>query len=309
MDNQTRTSFIGSGINHSSDRDECLTRRNNNNLITFTKFLFLTIVILPIIDNQNFGIFAINPFKTWLVVVAVSTISYSSFLLQRVIKGKGGITLVALLGGAYSSTITTVALAKKSSLDRQNSSSYIGGMIVAAGMMYLRLALLLKIFNPGLAKQLIVPFIILGIIGIVGGFLRSLKKKSTVNPDDVQPTPPKGNPLELKAAFSFALLFIIITIMTKYMINYFGSKGVYTLAAIMGITDVDPFILSLTQSAGQSVPLTVASISILIAAASNNAVKGLYALIFGDHQTGRQGFYLLLLFSFLGLFPLLSQIF
>ncbi|MBE9045481.1 MgtC/SapB family protein [Pleurocapsales cyanobacterium LEGE 10410] len=289
---------------------EGLARRfSAEDIITFTKFLFLTIVILPILDNQKFGIFAINPFKTWLVVVTVSTISYSSFLLQRVIKGKGGITLVALLGGACSSTITTVALAKKSSLDRQNSSSYVGGMIVAAGMMYLRLALLLKIFNPGLAKQLIVPFIILGIIGIVGGFLRSLKKKSTVNPDDVQPTPPKGNPLELKAAFSFALLFIIITMMTKYMINYFGSKGVYTLAAIMGITDVDPFILSLTQSAGQSVPLTVASISILIAAASNNAVKGLYALIFGDRQTGRQGFYLLLLFSFLGLFPLLSQIF
>lgn len=287
---------------------EGLARRfSEADIITFTKFLFLTIVVLPILPNQNFSSFAINPFKTWLVVVAVSTISYSSFLLQRVIKGKGGITLVALLGGAYSSTITTVALAKKSSLDRQNSSSYVGGMIMAAGMMYLRLALLLKIFNSGLAKQLIVPFIVLGIIGIVGGFLRSSSQKTTVNPDDVQPTHPQGNPLELKAAFSFALLFVVITIITKYMISYFGSKGVYTLAAIMGITDVDPFILSLTQSAGQSLPLTVASISILIAAASNNAVKGLYALIFGDRQTGRQGFYLLLLFSFLGLLPLLIQ--
>jgi uncharacterized membrane protein (DUF4010 family) len=284
-------------------------RFSEEDILTFTKFLFLTIVVLPILPNQNFTIFELNPFKTWLVVVAVGTISYSSFLLQRVIEGKGGITLVALLGGAYSSTITTVALAKKSSLDSPNSASYVGGMIIAAGMMYLRLALLVKIFNSGLVKQLIIPFMVLGITGIVGGLLVSSKKKSTVNPDALRSTHPQGNPLELKAAFSFALLFVIITIITNYTITYFGSKGVYSLAAIMGITDVDPFILSLTQSAGKSVPLTVASISILIAAASNNAVKGLYALIFSDRQTGRQGCYFLLLFAFLGLLPLSLQIF
>ena len=88
------------------------------------------------------------------------------------------------------------------------------------------------------------------------------------------------------------------------MITYFGDRGVYSLATIMGITDVDPFILGLTQSTGTSIPITVASISICIATASNNAVKGLYARVFGDRQTGTQGCYSLLLFSLLGLFPL-----
>lgn len=176
---------------------EGLARRfSEEDILTFTKFLFLTIVVLPILPNRNFTIFELNPFKTWLVVVAVGTISYSSFLLQRVIKGKGGITLVAVLGGAYSSTITTVALAKKSSSDSINSASYVGGMIMAAGMMYLRLILLLKIFNFDLAKQLIVPFIVLGITGLVCGLLVSLKKKYTVNPDNLGSTHPQNNPLE-----------------------------------------------------------------------------------------------------------------
>lgn len=284
---------------------EGLARRfSEEDIFTFTKFLFLTIVVLPILPNQNFTHFEINPFKAWLVVVAVSSISYGSFLLQRFIKGKGGITLVALLGGAYSSTITTVALAKRSSTDSRNSSSYVGGMIMASGMMYLRLILLLAIFNLSLAKELVIPFIVLATIGIVSGLFISLSKKKKVNPDDVQPTHPQGNPLELTAAFSFAFLFILITITTKYMLSYFGDKGVYSLATIMGITDVDPFILGLTQSAGTSIPITVASISICIATASNNAVKGLYARIFGDRQTGKQGCYFLLLFSLLGLFPL-----
>lgn len=278
-------------------------RFSEDDILTFTKFLFLTIVVLPILPDRNFSVFQVNPLKTWLVVVAVSAISYSSFLLQRVIKGKGGITLVALLGGAYSSTVTTVALAKKSRLDSQNSSNYVGAIVIASGMMYLRLALLLVIFNSSLAAKLTIPFVILAIAGIIGGFLLSLRKSFPVNSNNTQQIHPTENPLELKAAFGFAFLFFLIKITTYYTIEYLGKSGIYTLAAIMGIIDVDPFLLSLTQSAGQSVPLAVASISILITAASNNAVKGLYAFIFGDRQTGRQSCLFLLLFSFLGLIP------
>jgi uncharacterized membrane protein (DUF4010 family) len=65
-----------------------------------------------------------------------------------------------------------------------------------------------------------------------------------------------------------------------------GKGGVYTLAAIMGVTDVDPFIMGLTQTAGASTTLHVAAAGIIIAAASNNVVKGIYALSFADRQTG-----------------------
>jgi uncharacterized membrane protein (DUF4010 family) len=73
----------------------------------------------------------------------------------------------------------------------------------------------------------------------------------------------------------------------------------------MGVTDVDPFILGITQSAGRTTPLSVASAAILIAAASNNVIKGIYAISFGDRQTGHQSCYLLLVLALLGLIPLL----
>ena len=72
-------------------------------ILTFSKFLFLTGVILPALPNKEFSQFHINPFKTWLVVVAISAISYASYVLQKVTKGQGGVVLAALLGGAYSS--------------------------------------------------------------------------------------------------------------------------------------------------------------------------------------------------------------
>jgi uncharacterized membrane protein (DUF4010 family) len=250
-------------------------------ILTFTQFLFLSLVILPILPNQAFGPFQINPFKVWLVVVAVSAISYGSFLLQRYRAGRGGVMLAALLGGAYSSTVTTVALAKRSQADPR-PRVYAGSMIMASGVMYVRLALLVSLFNSGLRQTLLLPFGLLGILGIaIGAFWAKSGKVGK----DVTPHPhlyPTQNPLELKAAFLFAGLFVSMVVLTHYVVLYLGNRGVFTLAAIMGVTDVDPFILGMTQSAGQGTALSVASAAIAIAAASNNLVKGLYALIFSQ---------------------------
>ncbi|HEY9827191.1 MAG TPA: MgtC/SapB family protein [Stenomitos sp.] len=273
-------------------------------ILTLTQFLFLTIVILPILPNQPYGAFEINPFKTWLVVVAVSTISYGSFLLQRVYKEKGSVVLVALLGGAYSSTATTVALAKKSVADRR-PHCYAGGIAIASGMMYLRIALLVGLFNRTLQQTLVLPLTLLGICGIVGGWVWSKRGDRTPK---VEPPPLQTaqNPLELKTALLFAGLFVAMIVITHYTVQNLGDGGVYALAGVMGVTDVDPFILGITQSAGQSTPTDVAQAAILIATSSNNIVKGIYALSFGDRATGRQSLGLLTLLAAIGIVPLLG---
>ena len=113
------------------------------------------------------------------------------------------------------------------------------------------------------------------------------------------------NPLELHAAFLFALLFLALLVVTQLVLHHFGRGGVYTLAAIMGFTDVDPFILGLTQSPSTVTPVPLAATAILIAAASNNVVKGIYAYMFADRATGRQGAGLLWVLAACGLCPLL----
>ena len=120
-----------------------------DDILTFTKFLLLTAVILPIVPNEGFTQFNLNPFKTWLVVVAVSAVSYGSYVLQRVTKGHGGILLSAMLGGAYSSTVTTVVLARRSAREA-HPALFSGGILIACGMMYLRLAILVGLINAQL---------------------------------------------------------------------------------------------------------------------------------------------------------------
>ncbi len=100
-------------------------------ILTFAKFLLLTAVILPILPDQEMGPFHLNPSRTWLVVVAVSSLLYGSYVIQKATQGRGGVILSALLGGAYSSTMTTVVLARRSRRE-QRPHLFAGGMLVAS---------------------------------------------------------------------------------------------------------------------------------------------------------------------------------
>jgi uncharacterized membrane protein (DUF4010 family) len=94
-------------------------------------------------------------------------------------------------------------------------------------------------------------------------------------------------------------------VITQLALTWLGKGGVFGLAAIMGVTDVDPFILGITQSAGAATPVALAAGAIAIAAASNNAVKGIYAFSFADRRTGTQALAFLLGLALLGLAPLI----
>ncbi|MDE3153662.1 MAG: MgtC/SapB family protein [Acidobacteriota bacterium] len=272
-------------------------------ILTFTKFLLLTAVILPLLPDTAIGPFQINPFHTWLIVVAVSTLSYGSYVLQRLTKGAGGVLLTAVLGGAYSSTVTTVALARRAATEKR-PHVYAGGILAASGIMYLRLVALVALFNQQLVRLIAVPFLGLAGVALGVGWLWT-RRNDTAAPSAAPEHLKPANPLALGAAFGFALLFLVLLVATHEVLLHLGQAGVYGLAGIMGVTDVDPFIMGLTQSATVSTPATVAASGILIAAASNNLVKGIYACSLADRPTGRQSFALLAALALLGLVPLL----
>ena len=113
------------------------------------------------------------------------------------------------------------------------------------------------------------------------------------------------NPLELSAAFLFAGLFVGMLFITHFALLHLGRAGLFALAGVMGVTDVDPFILSLAASNATMTPVALAGGAIVIAAASNNFIKGIYAYGFGDRRTGTQALALLTVLALLGLLPLL----
>ena len=273
----------------------------SDEIVTVAKFLVLLVVILPIVPDQELTRFHLNPFKTWLVVVAVSGVSFASYLLQRLVEDRGGVMLSAILGGAYSSTVTTVVLARQAKAE-QRPNLFAGSIVAASGMMYARLVVLLALFNRALAADLAPAFAALSVAGGLCGWVVS-RRSEGAGASPRRP-PESRNPLELRAAFLFALIFVVVLALTHLVREYLGQVGLYSLAAIMGVTDVDPFILGLAQGGAGATPLRLAAAAIVIAVASNNVVKAIYAYSFADPTTGRRSLTLLLGLAALGLIPL-----
>jgi uncharacterized membrane protein (DUF4010 family) len=243
---------------------------DNEELITFSKFLILSVIILPILPKDDvIPYVSISPFKIWIAVVVVSSISYASYILQKYFLKSAGIVVTAILGGIYSSTATTVVLAKKSL-----NSLVEGSIVLATGVMYLRLLAIIAIFNFNLAQNLLIPFLSLFLISLV--IFIFLKEKGSDENTDFN-----SNPLELQVAFIFAGLFILMAAITQFVTTHFGNLGLQILSAIVGFTDIDPFILSLIQGE-YSVTTHDLIQAILVAVASNNILKALYAMSFSN---------------------------
>jgi len=235
-------------------------------------------------------------------VVAVSTISYGSYILQKLTKERGGVVLTAFLGGAYSSTVTTVAMSRRAA--RENRPHlFSGGILIASGMMYLRLSALLMLFNRQLGVTLAPACLVLAASAIATGWFWSRRPdaQDSVIKREFEPS----NPLELMAAFLFAFFFLAMLVITQLAVTYLGRAGVNILAAIMGVTDVDPFIMGMTQAAGTLTPMKVAAVAVMIAAASNNLIKGIYSYSLADRKTGIQSLSFLIALATAGLVPLL----
>ena len=271
-------------------------------ILTFTKFLLLTFVILPAVPDRAIGPYAINPFRAWLIVVAVSGLSYGSYLLEKMSKGEGGVRLAGLLGGAYSSTFTTIVMSRQARAE-QAPHRYAGGILIASGVMYVRFLILIGFFNRALTSRLLVPFLILGAVGIAAGWAWSRIPDGQAGETRVGYL--TKNPLELTAAFSFAVTYVVMLAATNFALEHLGRGGIFGLAALSGVAPVDPFIMGLTQTAGKGTPMDLAVAGVTVASASNNLAKAVLALILSDRKTGIQSLVLLLTLTALGLLPLI----
>lgn len=267
-------------------------------VVTAAQFLLLSGLVLPLLPNVPVtSLTAITPRQAWLALVVVCGLSYASYLLQRYVAPAAGGVWTAALGGLYSSTATTVVLARQAKTDPSMLRQARAGITIATAIMYVRILVVVAIFNGTLARTLVVPLAALCAFAL--GLAVVQYRRSSSDPrkgNDLA----NRNPLELGPAIVFAALFVGVSLLSNFIKARFGVGGLFSLAAVVGVTDIDPFVLNLAQGGAGGLSNGVLGAAILIAASSNNVLKAAYAAAFGGRRASLPAVATLLLLAAAG---------
>lgn len=260
---------------------------DQNEFTTLAKFLVIAGVILPLLPDQPISNdINISPYKFWLAIVAVSGISYFSYLLKKFVFPQSGILLTGILGGLYSSTATTVILARKSK-ESPGDNRVTAAIILATTMMYLRIFLLALFFNKTLAIHMLPAFSVLVVVSaLLALYFSKFNKNKDASADQLMPASTNSNPLEFKTSLLFGTLFILFALLTGYINNTYGTSGINILSFVVGVTDIDPFIINLLQSKFNMTD-TFLVMAIVNATTSNNLLKMIYGVTLSEKSLRR----------------------
>ena len=182
----------------------------------------------------------------------------------------------------YSSTATTIILARKSHDDQAHLKQYMAAIVFATAMMYVRILLIILIFNYELFLRTWIYFIVLALIssGIALFIFFRDKAQSSVKEGLTE----DKNPLEFKVALIFTALYIAFSLITYAVVNRFGTTGLNVMSYIVGLTDIDPFLINLFQGKF-SVSIDAVAMATLQALVSNNVLKLVYGCFFSGRKS------------------------
>ena len=254
---------------------------DKNEFTTLAKFIAIAGVILPLTPQEQVipGL-DLTPYKFWLAVVAVSAISYASYLLKKFVFPEAGLFLTGVLGGLYSSTATTFSLAGKTKSAAYPPGLTAAAILIATAMMYLRILALAFLFNTSLGKKLFLPFLVLSLVTAAVAIFYYFQNRDREARRGEPTTESQPNPLEFRTALLFAFLFVFFAALTHYVLRFYGSSGLSLLSFVVGVTDIDPFLLNLFQGK-QAFAEHLAVMATIQATISNNFLKAVYGVTLG----------------------------
>jgi len=243
---------------------------NKAEFLATLKFLLVTLIILPVLPDQPYTRFQINPSTVWKMVIIVSTVGFVGYVLTRRLGARVGLWLSGLLGGIVSSTAVTVASGRMAQRDPGRALEALQASLFAGSVMYIRILVIIAIVNPAYVAML---WWKLGALALAGVLLALLLKGSGSRAE-TEEGPDVQNPFEITPAIVFALLFMALSVITMLVRSTAGDVGILTLSVLVGVIDIDPFVVSLIQGPGLGETLAVSGT--LIAMMSNTLAKGFY---------------------------------
>jgi uncharacterized membrane protein (DUF4010 family) len=248
------------------------------------RFAIIALAVLPFLPNRFFGPYeALNPQQLWLVVILVTGLSYAGYVANRLFGAAHGTVVTAVIGGAYSSTAVTAALAQRLRSAERGKRTLSAGIALASSVMYVRVLLLTFIladfaFIP--LAMILAPAAL--IAGIAGWLL--LRRSGAARSDESVET---RNPIRLLPAFFFALTVAVMSIAARWAEAKYGHSGVAYLVLIMGSLDVDAAIITLGTLPTGTITAELAGFVLAMTVLANMIFKAAVAGVTAGWQNGK----------------------
>ena len=256
-----------------------------DDLYAALKLLIATFIVLPLLPAHPIDPWeAFNPYKLWLLVILISGLSLVGYVAVRWLGAARGTAVTGLSGGLVSSTAVSLSFARQSRTDKDPlaGDTLAAGILIAWMVMFVRVVVTVAIVYPPLVTRLLAPFAALATAaaGLAGVFywLGTRRARPIEAIGEVQ----VKNPFSLAAATRFGLVFALVLVVVKLTERYAPVEGLYVVAAVAGLTDVDAITLSMAGFARDSADLGTAAAAIAIGALSNTLVKCGMVVVLGS---------------------------
>lgn len=253
-------------------------RLGDTDVKAIMQFVLIALIILPVLPAGRYGPLGVfNPFETWLIVVLIVGMSLAGYLAYRFFGRDAGIVLGGILGGMISSTATTVSYSRQARSDDASERAAAVVIMIASTVALVRVAVAAGIVSLDFLMQLGPPLAIVGLLML----LPSLALWARVR-REASPMPVPQNPTQLKSAIVFAILYSVVLLALAAAKHYGQSMGMYVIAGLSGLTDMDAITLS-TARMSQVDPQVVADgwRLVMVAALANLFAKTVLAGMLG----------------------------
>ncbi len=264
---------------------EAVANLEQQELYAIFKLLLITVVVLPVLPNEGYGPWdALNPYAIWWMVVLIGGISFVGYFAVKLVGPRRGLGATALFGGLAASTAVTLNFSRMGRSSPSLQPVLSAGILLASGTMFPRVLLLAWLLHPPMGVALVPAMAVMG--GVTYGGALWLWRRS--GGDAQEEAEGLKNPFDLRTALQFGVLLVIILLFAHGLREWLGDAGLYVLAAISGLNDVDAINLSTaTMSSDGDVTSAVAATTVTIAAITNTLVKAGMAGAIGGMAMGR----------------------
>jgi uncharacterized membrane protein (DUF4010 family) len=260
-------------------------RMSRHDLLSVLQFAVLALIVLPLLPNQDYGPYgALNPHQIWWMVVLIAGVGLAGYAALRLVGQQRGAVMLGLLGGLVSSTATTLSFSRHARASHEMMPIAVIVIVLANLVVLVRLGVLAAVLAPSVLAQLL-PVLVGGLI--VGG-LGAAYGVHRLRPQGELPALAMGNPTELRPALGFGLMYAVVLLAAAWLSDWLGTRGLYAVALVSGLTDVDAITLSSLRLHNlDKLPVAILVNVVTLAVLANLAFKSALTLVIGGWPMAR----------------------